>query len=229
MDSTTKIRVTPRLIVGLGILAFGVLWTLDNLDILEAEQYVEWWPAVLIAVGLVRLLDPMSGKAGSVILIAIGSVLLLDSLDYLDVDLFDLIPVIIALVGAKLIWDTFRRREAARSGERDPNSTVRPFAMWAGVKRQITSKEFRGGEATAIMGGVELDLREATIKDGQAVIDVFALMGGIELRVPENWTIVPQAFPIMGAVEDKTRLPKEPGPQLLIKGMVIMGGVEVKN
>lgn len=229
MDTTSKIRITPRLIVGLGILAFGLLWTLDNLDFIEAEYYLEWWPAVLIVVGLVRLLDPIAGKAASVILIGLGSVLLLNNLDYLDFDFFDLIPILIALLGVKLIWDTFRRREASRAGDRDPNSAVNLFAMWAGVRRQSTSREFRGGEATAIMGGVELDLRQASIKDGEAVLDVFAMMGGIELTVPENWTIVSQVFPLMGGFDDKTRPSREPGPRLVIKGIAIMGGVEVKN
>ena len=59
MNTTTtdSFRITPRLIIGFGILALGMLWTLDNLDVLESEPITRWWPVVLIVIGLVKLLD----------------------------------------------------------------------------------------------------------------------------------------------------------------------------
>ena len=50
-SSDNAIRITPRLIVGFGILALGLLWTLDNLDILESEPITRWWPVLLIVIG----------------------------------------------------------------------------------------------------------------------------------------------------------------------------------
>ena len=48
---------------------------------------------------------------------------------------------------------------------------------------------FRGADLIAVMGGCEIDLRQAAI-NGEAVIDVFCMWGGIEIRVPEDWTVV---------------------------------------
>jgi hypothetical protein len=78
------------------------------------------------------------------------------------------------------------------------------------------------------MGGLEIDLRDASIK-GEAIIDIFALMGGVEMRVPEDWLIIIDGFPFMGGFEDKTRPPKETTKRLTIKGTAVMGGVEIKN
>lgn len=232
-DTTTRnFRITPRLIVGLGILTLGVLWTLDNLDIFEAGHLMEFWPVILILIGLVRLLDRYAEKISSVILIGVGTLFLLDNLDLIDFDIFDLFPLIFAVIGLKLVWEAIQRRDASRLSSRDPGKELTAFAMMSGVKRQIVSKEFRGGDATAIMGGVELDLREASIKEGEpAILDVFVMMGGVELQVPENWVIDSRVMPLMGGFEDKTRLPRdrEPGPSLIIKGMVMFGAVEVKN
>jgi predicted membrane protein len=230
-DATnSNFRITPRLIVGLGILTLGILWTLDNLDIFEADHLLQYWPVVLILIGLVRLLDRHAGKFSSVILIGIGTLFLLDNLALIEFDIFELFPLIFAVIGLKRVWEAVQRRDAARLSERDPGKHLTAFAMMSGVKRQIVSKEFRGGDATAMMGGVELDLREASIKDGEAaVLDVFVMMGGIELQVPENWVIDSHVLPLMGGFEDKTRPPREPGPRLIIKGMVVFGAVEVKN
>ena len=103
------------------------------------------------------------------------------------------------------------------------------MAVLGGVNRGNNSRAFRGGDLTAVMGGCEIDLRQAAI-EGEAVIDVFAMWGGIEIRVPENWSVVGRVTPILGGYEDKTRPPRDAGTQrLIVRGMVIMGGVEIKN
>jgi hypothetical protein len=227
--ASPAVRITPKLILGLGILALGLLWTLDNLDILESERLTEWWPAVLILVGAVRLLNPDVSKVGSAVLIILGTGLLLDSLDVWNFDVGDLIPLGIAVIGGKLAWDALVRRERPRAVD-DPAADVHAFALMAGVRRQSTSHEFRYADANAIMGGVELDLREAQMKDGEtATIDAFALWGGVEMTVPENWRVVGKVLPLMGAFEDNTKNKTGTGPVLIVRGTAIMGGIEVKN
>ena len=224
------LRITPKLIIGVGILILGLLATLDNLDFIEVGDIAEWWPAIIIAVGAVRLLDTSKSKLGSVVLIILGTALLLDSLDIGNFDFGDVIPLFIALVGGKLAWDALVRRERVRESVGDPSSDVHAFAMMAGVRRQSTSREFRYSDANAIMGGVELDLREAQIKDGEsATVDAFAFWGGVEIVVPENWRIDGKVMPLMGAFEDNTKNKDANGPVLTIRGTAIMGAIEVKN
>ncbi|HEX2836240.1 MAG TPA: DUF5668 domain-containing protein [Thermoanaerobaculia bacterium] len=234
MDNSTTtssaLRVTPRLVVGLGILTLGLLWTLDNLNVLESRYITDWWPAIIIAVGLVRFLDRRASRIGSVLIIIVGSLMLLDTLDYADVDFGDLIPLGVALLGAKLVWDALGRKSArVRDGNTDPASLINAFAMMAGVRRQSTSTDFRGGDATAIMGGVEIDLRHAQIAaDGEAAIDAFAFWGGVEIIVPDHWRVVGSVMPLLGGFDDKTVSPAT-GPVLLVRGAAVMGAIVVKN
>lgn len=227
--SNEGFRITPRLIIGLAILAFGVLWMLDNLDYINASHYTRYWPAVLVLIGLSKLTDTRASKSGPIALIIAGSVLLAARFTHFRFDLGDLIPLGIAMLGAKLVIDAMSRKRVASSAS-DPNSIVHAFAMMAGIHHQNTSQEFRGGDANAIMGGVELDLRNAQIKDGEeAVLDTFALWGGVEITVPENWRVVGQVMPLMGGFENKTRASGASGPVLIVKGTAVMGAVEVKN
>ena len=111
----------------------------------------------------------------------------------------------------------------------DSAATVSGLAILGGVKRGNNSRAFKGGDLTAIMGGCEIDLRQAAI-DGEASIDLFAMWGGIEIRVPEDWTVISRVVPLLGGVEDKTRPPQgATAHRLVLRGFAIMGGIEVKN
>lgn len=236
------VRAIPRLMVGLTIMTLGLLWTLDNLNVIESEPFTQWWPLAVIVIGLVRLADPKANRITSVIIALVGVALLLDTLDYWDFDPGDFFPMFVALIGAKLIYDVFRRRSVQAAPAGEPDATVHAFAIMSGVGRRSVASDFRGGDANAIMGGVELDLTAAQIAEGrEAVLDVFAMWGGIEIRVPKNWRIVSEVFPLMGAYEDNTtrdgvivewgadNKPQANAPVLIIRGVVVMGAVEVKN
>jgi hypothetical protein len=111
----------------------------------------------------------------------------------------------------------------------DANSTLSAMAILGGVSRGNNSRAFRGADLLAIMGGCQLDLRQAAI-NGEAVIEVFVMWGGIEIRVPEDWTVSSRIVPLMGGVEDKTRPPQgATAHRLILRGFAIMGGVEIKN
>ena len=224
-----RITITPRLIIGLGILILGTLWTLDNLRLIDSDDFTDWWPVIVIAVGAVQFMNRRANRVGPVLLMIIGALLLASSLGFIDFDLGDLIPLAIAAWGAKLVWDALARR-SGRADVQYGDDAVHAFAVMGGVHWHTTSHQFRGGDVNAIMGGVEVDLRDARVKPGEElIIDTLAMMGGIEIFVPADWRIQADVLPIMGAFENNTKPTSGNGPVLTIRGAVVMGGVEVKN
>ena len=227
-------RMMPRLLIGLGILTIGLLWTLDNLRIIDSDAITRYWPLIVILIGVAKWFDPSSSKVAATIIALVGVGLLLDTLDYWNFDPGDFFPLLIALLGAKLVMDVFRRRSARPTNTAaDPDSLIHSFAFMSGIGKRSVSRDYRGGDANAIMGGVELDLREAQIAPGtEAVLDVFAFWGGIEIKVPTTWHVVSQVMPIMGAFEDttaSTAISASGGATLIVRGLAVMGGIEVKN
>jgi predicted membrane protein len=105
------------------------------------------------------------------------------------------------------------------------------FALMSSSKRRWGRSVFRSAEATAFMGGCELDLRDALMNAGEtAVVEVFVVMGGVNIFVPPNWTVSQEVVPLLGGVQDKTRsIPSSPVQHLLVRGTVVMGGVEISN
>lgn len=224
-----RMFMTGRLVVGLFILAQGILIALSWYDVIPTISLWEYWPVILILVGLLKVVQPGASRIGGFILAAVGGVLLGDNLDLIDVDFRDVFPFLLILLGLFLVSSAFRRR-APRS-ETDASSTIDAFAVLGGVRRVSSSQNFRGGSAGAIMGGCEIDLLQAAIADGgEAVIDVFAMWGGVEIAVPQGWSVSVQGFPLLGAFEDHTLPPVGGSNQrLVIRGLVIMGGVDVKH
>jgi len=230
MEHRTGFRITGQLVLGVMIAIVGVLFTLDNLHILRAREYLQFWPLALIAVGLVHVSQAKTaaGTVGGGIWILVGVILLGNRLGFIEANIWSFWPLILVLVGGRIVWQTLDSNRAADRG--DTSAMVSAIAVMGGFERRITSPEFRGGEITAFMGGGKLDLRDATLAGGQAVINVFAMMGGFEIIVPETWRVISEVTPFMGGIEDKSRTSTNPtAPTLVLRGFVMMGGVTLKN
>ena len=123
-----------------------------------------------------------------------------------------------------------RQSQGAGAWTDDTSATIREFACLGGVERRNTSQAFRGGEATALLGGIELDLRECRMADPEARIEVFACMGGISMRIPRNWSVQSEVAAILGGFHDQSTPPADGNAKrLIISGQAIMGGIEVTN
>lgn len=223
-----RVGCSPRLVLGVGILAIGVLLALESFGLLDAEAYLRFWPALLIAIGVAKLSRAADTGSwfSSLFLIVLGAGLLLDRLDYLAFHRFW--PFLVILAGLALILRALPGGRRPRRS-RVAGKTVSSFAFMSGVERGSGSQDFRGGDLTAIMGGCEVDLSQASISGGEAVLDTFAFWGGIEIRVPTDWDVTSEGFALMGAFEDSTRHPEGSSKRLLVRGLAIMGGVEIKN
>jgi predicted membrane protein len=225
-------RITAQVVLGLIVIVLGILFTLGNLGIIDADQYLSYWPAGLVAVGLLKLWQSRDGQGifGGLFLVVVGGWMLLERIAVIRVNIRDVWPLFFVFLGGYLVFKGLtgagRRPRIA-----DSSAHISALAIMAGVARRSSSTAFKGGDLTAVMGGCEIDLRRAAIAGDEAVIDVFAFWGGIELKVPETWQVIGRVTPLMGGYEDKTsQVPQSgAGKRLVIRGIVVMGGVNVKN
>ena len=239
MESSPRIRISAQFVLGLTIAAAGVLFTLDNLGVLRAGEYIRYWPVALVAVGILQMVQARAaaGVVAGGILIFVGSVMLGNSLGLLRMNVWDFWPLFLVIVGGRIVRQAFSRDVRDRRGVdggvnagADAGSMTSAIAVMSGFARTIASQDFRGGELTAFMGGGKLDLRGATLAGGHAVVSVFALMGGFEIFVPETWNVMIEVTPFMGGVDIKARTSTDlSAPRLVVRGFVMMGGVDIKN
>jgi len=234
---TDNTRVAPnvsRVIFGLAVIAAGVLFTLDNLRILDAGSYFSYWPILLVFIGLAQIAQSATwgGYIWGAVLAFAGVWILGENLDIVPWSIWTVSPLLLVALGLSIIWRGWRPAAGAVGGSAavDDRSYIRGTAVMGGFDRTSDSSDFRGGDLMMIMGGSKLDLRTATIAGNEAVIDLLVIMGGVELRVPETWSVETHVLPIMGGVTNRARTPQNaPAQRLVLRGNVFMGGVEIKN
>ena len=85
------------------------------------------------------------------------------------------------------------------------------------------------GTVVAFAGGVEVDLRGATLAPDGAHLRVTSLMGGIDIQVPDDWHVRLDGRAFMGA-NDTVGLSDHGGqPQLTVDCVTVMGGVAIRG
>ncbi|GAB3392150.1 cell wall-active antibiotics response protein [Massilia agri] len=228
--------VKSQIVLGVLVIVMGLLFLLDNLDILDMHRAISFWPMVFIIAGVVKLYDTQSrgGQLLGACLVGLGVLIILDRMDIIDFNVRTMWPLFFIGFG---IYTIYRARTGRRliqidgvKGEQDlkGEGVVDIMAVLGGFERRVYTPAFRGGEITAIMGGCALDLRNSSI-EGEAVVNVFAFWGGVTMKVPPDWTVVLNGTPIMGGFEEKTARPPDNSKRLIVQGYAIMGGVEVRN
>lgn len=246
---------SPRVVFGLFVVAFGVAMLLDNLFIIEARNIIRYWPAAMIIVGVSYLLrtESRSERLFGGILTVVGAALLSEVVLNYDLDLWRFWPLVIVFFGVMLVSRAFQPQESpsnvrvdvvfggssqpapspaavasgAKVGSQD--ATYNEVAIWSGIERRVASPAFKRADLTAVMGGIEFDLRQAGADQGEAVIEVFVIWGGIEIVVPPDWAVSNKVTAIMGGAEDQSSGTQMSRSRLTVKGVVLMGGVTIKT
>lgn len=103
-------------------------------------------------------------------------------------------------------------------------------ACMGGATRKGRWTPARKNFAVAVMGGTQLDFREAVFGPGLTEVQVFAVWGGVEIIVPPGLRVESHGIAIMGGFDHVSDVPPPEDmdvPTLRINGLALMGGVEV--
>jgi predicted membrane protein len=222
--------MTSQSIVGIVVLLLGVVLTLGNFDIINSSSVLRYWPALLVVFGAIRAVQPgrSSGRVFGIVIAGVGALMLLERMEVIWFELWDLWPLILILVGGSLMLRNSRHQK--REEKESSMEYITGTAILGGIEQRNSSLYFKGGSVSAIMGGYQIDLRDADIpENGEAVFEVFALMGGIELKVPEDWSVVLEGSAFLGGFESKARGSGRGNKRFVIRGQAILGGVEVRS
>ncbi len=218
-----------RILLGLALIALGILFLLDRAGTLDAGDAIrDWSPVAIIAVGALQLSDRPRSLLGPAIVIGVGVVLLLFTTDVVTGSVFAVLwPMLLIALGAGIL---FRHGGGPRvSMEGSSEDVVRATAVFGGHDVASRSTAFRGGSATAVFGGVTIDLRDARLDPEGARIDATAVFGGVETLVPKGWRVITSGTPIMGGIDNRTAGQTEEGPELRIDALTIFGGTDIKH
>ncbi|MGZ5285530.1 MAG: LiaF transmembrane domain-containing protein [Flavisolibacter sp.] len=206
------------------------------------------WPMVLIGIGLFTGIRHQFNSPVPFILLVVGGIFLAGEISSEYSLRQYLWPAILITMGLVFI---FRSRRFGKQGPAEGNrdivvtgedqqqweeamksrqDVIDVTAIFGGVKKNILTKQFKGGEIVTFMGGADINLTQTDFQ-GKVIIDCFNMFGGTKLIVPADWDVQSQVVAIFGGVDDK-RPPAasvDPNKVLFLDGTCLFGGVEIRS
>ncbi|HEY0057163.1 MAG TPA: DUF5668 domain-containing protein [Pedobacter sp.] len=243
--------------VGIVLLIFGAIMLLKSIGIFIPDWILSW-PMFLIGLGIFTGRRHQFRNPSSYIMIIIGVIFLAERIiPSADFDDF-LWPIIIIGLGLYLIvgkkkitnwggiateptppdleWDkqVDENNEPIASSFRATNDDyIDIVSIFGGVKKNIVSKNFQGGEIVTIMGGAEIILTQSDITNSRVELEITQVFGGTKIIVPPHWKVSSDLVAIFGGIEDKRPLFSNQAisdeKHLIIKGTSIFGGIDIRS
>jgi predicted membrane protein len=221
-------------------------------SVTDLPDWVFSWQSFLILLGLfIGIKHGFKGGAWFIIMLVGGAFLIRDVYPDLEIRRY-IFPAVLIVIGGLIMLRPRRHHHWASPGDEKKNEPKEPgieearivdesfdtkedfidsTSVFGGTKKNIISKNFKGGDLVSIFGGTELDLTRADFK-GTAVLELTTIFGGTKLIVPADWTVKSEAVTLFGGLEDKRNVQvsaDNPEKILLLKGTVIFGGTEIKS
>ena len=219
-----------RAFFGVTIAAFGGVLLLRNLEIIKFDSWNVFWGTVwavgLILAGLMTIFSSRKAslRVWGLLLMTIGVSIGLGAYGVINISIWKIFwPVMLIAIGLTVSVGSGSRKRSKKSADDSGNEKI---AIFYGEESRVKG-DYTGGSVTAIFGGVELDLRQAKIKDG-AVIDVFTFCGGVNINMPDDVIVKNEVHGILGGSEDKTVSKSSAKKTIYLRGECVLGGLEVK-
>lgn len=231
--SRFKELMQPRSVVGLCLILVAFLIFFDHLGINLIGKILGNWPLALVIIGVAMLCGPNKSDDRTIpyILIALGIFFFLGQYRFFRrLDLDELIlPLVLLGIGIYIL----KPHLIKQGGSTDLENKIEIFSVLGGGEFNTRSDNLSSGHVICILGGAEVDIRDADMEGDHMSISVLAFMGGIDIKVPLHWQVSVKAVPLLGGVSNKTSCMAEklqmPKKTLVITGLALMGGIDVRN
>ena len=209
---------------GIIIIIIGIIFLGNNLNIWNIDIFFDgWWTLFIIIPSFLGIFKREGFFASSLGLI-IGVLLLLAAQALIDWSMVGkiFIPILLIMIGLAFIF-----KASTKPIKRKDNKGIpQHIGVFASCEEKINDS-FKGTDCVAVFGAVDLDLRDAVIKE-DIVIECVAVFGGIDIKLPDNVIVKTSGIPILGGIENKTRQPKDKKcPTVYINYVCVCAGIDI--
>ncbi|GAB5416485.1 MAG: hypothetical protein Crog4KO_09290 [Crocinitomicaceae bacterium] len=231
-----------KIVAGLFVVIFGCIFLADQSGANVPDGLLSW-ETFLIAFGFVTLLRHYFRHFVGYAMVGVGTAFLLDDYYPQLIDTKLILPVAVILFGIVMIAKATNLFGSKKKGSRSHvmfdedneitgDDFIEATALFGAVKKNVTSKNFRGADISTMFGGTEINLSKADIQE-PIKINSRTAFGGITLIVPSNWQVRSDVTAIFGAVEDQRPIQGDneidESKIVILEGTCIFGGVEIQS
>ena len=215
---------------GIVLIVLGILIALKTLNIVNIDIFFKgWWTLFIIipsGVGLIKDDD----KAGNIIGIIIGVMLLLAARQIIPYKLILqlFIPIVLVIIGLSLLFkDKIKEKMENTLKDKGINEENTYYATFGAQNINLSDVEIKNMELNAIFGGIKCNLKESIIKE-DVMIKVSSIFGGTTLTLPKDVKVKVLSTPIFGGVDNKHNDPKEEVRTIYINAICLFGGLDIR-
>ncbi len=190
-------KISGRYLIGILIIVIGMIALLNNFGLVNISfSYLVslLWPLLLGIAGINFIVNrrDIPGIVTGSLLIALGVVFLGNNAGFWHINMQNFWqgfwPVVIILIGVSLL------------GKNKSNSSGH-LAIMGAVEKNNAGWELESAEYVALMGGIELDIRQATFSDREINLGLSVIMGGITVIVPEDVAVTCEGTAVLGGID----------------------------
>ena len=233
-----------RILFGLVIIALAVFILGAAFDLWGSDISLKgWWTVFLIVPALASIFSD-GPRVWNLILLGVGIWLLAERQGWIDSMQARAIfgGCMLLILGLWLVfgWIFKPKRQASNTGaesfhvsnangsEQDFSDYPQYTAVFSGRDVYNACQSLKGMKATAVFGGLDLNLADA-VPAGDITLYATAVFGGIDLIVPRKARIRIEGVPVFGGY-DTSFPPNEDAslPLITIKCSAVFGGVDLK-
>ena len=215
---------------GLCLIALGVIFGLNALEITDIDIFFDGWWTLFIIVPCFIDLFKSEDKTGNIIGILIGVALLLSCQDIISFKLIMKLffPVCLVLIGLSIIFKDQINGKIKKEMKKITKSEKEYSATFSSENISFENEKFQGCELSAVFGSINCNLRDANIKE-DVIVEASAVFGEVEILVPEDVNVKVTSSSIFGGVSDKRKNKKTDSKvTIFIKASSIFGGIDIR-
>lgn len=235
-----------KVLGGLVIVGVGLVFLAKQLGAVFPE-WVFSWEMLLITIGVYIGARHTFRTRGWFFMVLVGGVFIIDDI-FPGITLSQyILPILIIAIGLLMMvspkkrcgprhrwkkkWERGFEQFEQFEGQTSSDDVLDSVSIFGGVKKNIISKDFKGGEVTCIFGGSQINLSQADI-NGKVTLEVTQVFGGTKLIIPPHWRVQSEMVAIMGGIDDKRPAQadfNQTEKVLVIKGNTVFGGMEITS
>lgn len=241
-----KARTRGRILTGIFLVLAGIVFILDEAKIYTFPEWFFSWKMFLIVLGLIIGVKNNFQKLSWIVLVSIGGIAIIgqDLFPNLNIENY-LWPIVLMIIGVIFIfkpkrhfhpswhqhWMNRDKMKMEFSNE-SPENYIDYNVVFGGIKKNIFSKDFKGGEINNVFGGSEINLTQADFT-GTIRLEINNVFGGTKLIIPPHWQVKSEISAVMGSVEDRRNIQAVSGiasdKVLILEGNTFFGGIDIRN
>lgn len=247
-DTNENARNRGRILAGIFLVLAGIIFIIDEANIFKFPEWFFSWKMFLIVLGIIVGVKHNFQKLSWIVLISIGSIGLIgqDFFPNFNIENY-LWPIVLVIIGMIFIikpkrsfhpsWHQhWMNRNKFKQDFTSTSTTSEDYidynVVFGGIKKNVFSKDFKGGEINNVFGGSEINLTQADFT-GTIRLEINNVFGGTKLIIPPHWQVKSELTTVMGGIEDRRTI--QPSTSIaadkiiILEGNTFFGGIDIRN